>query len=537
MDYKRVLKLHYENGFSGRTIAKNTGEGQKTAINEFLKRFKESEELSWPLSEEVTNEYIEAHLYKKKGNIENEEFYRAFNEEEVHRKLAKKGETLLHRWKLYNAEGESDGKRPLSYRQYCRRYANWLGNKNVTFHIQRYPGVNTELDFAGKVLWLHDRRDPETLTKVTIFVSALSFSDLFYIEGMTCCDIGNWIRVNNNALKYFGGVTQTVTPDNCKVAVTKNKDWIDPSLNPEFQAWAAHNGTVILPAKVKSPRWKPVVEGHVKIVTMHILIEMEEMTFYSLEELNTVLWKKMEQENHVNFSKLSYSRWDLFENEEKEALLPLPETPYEYLERKMVNVNPDFSFVYDSVHYSMPRKYLKKQLEIRAGAAKIYVYNSNGDLIRTHERSYTPKSWVVIPSEMPKEYSDYSYWNVPYFLAKAGNIGLNTRTLIQHVIEKFEYPVQSFRSCFGILRFAEKYGKEALENCCKDALLHGKCSYNYISNTISMYAPLEADKVARMANSLKPVNAEAEVTGTYKDDDSQYSLENLLKRQKEGAFL
>ncbi|MBR6860790.1 MAG: hypothetical protein IKM73_05645, partial [Acidaminococcaceae bacterium] len=64
---------------------------------------------------------------------------------------------------------------PLSYRQYCRRYANWLENKDVTFHIQRYPGVNTELDFAGKLLWLHDRHDPEALTKVTIFVSALSF--------------------------------------------------------------------------------------------------------------------------------------------------------------------------------------------------------------------------------------------------------------------------------------------------------------------------------------------------------------------------
>ena len=124
MDYKRVLKLHFENGYSGRTIAKNTGEGQRTAVNDFLKRFKECEELNWPLSEEVTNEYIEALLYKKRGNIENDEFYRAFSEEEVHRKLAKKGETLLHLWKLYNAEGEVDGKRPLSYRQYCRRYAN-----------------------------------------------------------------------------------------------------------------------------------------------------------------------------------------------------------------------------------------------------------------------------------------------------------------------------------------------------------------------------------------------------------------------------
>ncbi len=35
------------------------------------------------------------------------------------------------------------------------------------------------------------------------------------------------------------------------------------------------------------------------------------------------------------------------------------------------------------------------------------LYNEHGDLVRTHERSYTPKSWVVIPSDMPKEYSDY----------------------------------------------------------------------------------------------------------------------------------
>ena len=257
MDYKRVLKLHFVNGFSSRAISESTKDG-KTTINEFLKRFEESEELTWPLPDEVTNEYIENLLYKKKGNTANDGFYRDFNEEEIHRKLAKKGETLLHLWKLYNAEGEVEGKRPLSYRQFCRRYANWQGNKNVTFHIQRYPGVNTELDYAGKALWLRDIRDPEALTKVTIFVAALSFSDLFYIEGMTCCDIANWIRVNNNALKYFGGVTQTVTPDNCKVAVTRNKDWIDPSLNSEFQAWAAHNGTVVLPAKVRSPAGNPM---------------------------------------------------------------------------------------------------------------------------------------------------------------------------------------------------------------------------------------------------------------------------------------
>ena len=100
MDYKRVLRLHYVNGFSSRAISESTKDG-KTTINEFLKRFRESEVLSWPLSDDVTNEVIERLLYQKPGNITNDEYYRGFNEEEVHRKLAKKGETLLHLWKLY----------------------------------------------------------------------------------------------------------------------------------------------------------------------------------------------------------------------------------------------------------------------------------------------------------------------------------------------------------------------------------------------------------------------------------------------------
>jgi len=135
----------------------------------------------------------------------------------------------------------------------------------------------------------------------------------------------------------------------------------------------------------------------------------------------------------------------------------------------------------------MPRKYLKKTLEIRAGSEKIHVYNKHGDLIHTHDRSYTPKSWVVIPSDMPTEYGEYGYWNKPYFLSKAERIGPNSKILIRNVIEKFDYPVQSFRSCYDILRFAEKYGNPALEECCCEAILYGKCSYTYIASTISLY--------------------------------------------------
>ena len=525
MDYKKVLRLHYINRLSSREIAA-VSDCSKTTINEFLKRFRNCSELTYPLSGDVTNEYIEGLLYKKSGPSADQLLYRDFDKETVHKALARKGETLKHLWQKYNSIGVVDGLKPLSYRQFCRRYTQWLDSKQITFHIQRYPGVNLELDYAGKQLLLHDRHNPALTTKVTIFIAALTYSDYFYAEGMIRCDIRNWIRVNNNALEYFGGITPTVTPDNCKVAVNQNRDWVNPALNPDFQAWAEHNDTVITPAKVNSPKWKPVVEGHVKIVTVHILIDMEDMTFYSLDELNAVLRQKVDEENRANFSKLNYSRYDLFVQEEKEALLPLPPTKFEYLERKKVKVTPDFSFTFDKVHYSMPRKYLKKQLEVRAGEKEIYVYNLNGDLIRTHKRSYTPKAWVIEPSDMPKEYHDYGYWNVPYFQQKASRVGPATRELIDQVIQRFSYPVQSFRSCFGILRFAERYSPEALEDCCHDAILAGRCNYSYVANTITTYCRKEQQ------SEYRPDMSPEVVTGTYKDDDSKYSLSNLLKKQE-----
>ena len=70
MDYKRVLILHFTNGLSSREIAAVTGDG-KTTINDFLKRFRECEDLSYPLSEDVTNEFIAGCLYRKAGNFGN----------------------------------------------------------------------------------------------------------------------------------------------------------------------------------------------------------------------------------------------------------------------------------------------------------------------------------------------------------------------------------------------------------------------------------------------------------------------------------
>ena len=314
LDYKKILGLRYGSNLSGREIAASCGYS-KSAVNEFLKRFRESGQLRMPLGPDVTNEGIEELLYSKRGVKADtvESLYRKPDCEAMHKALAKKGETLKRLWRKYNSIGVVDGRGPYSYRQYCQKYSQWLDEKKISYHIVRHPGVNLELDFAGKVLYLRNSRIPGAREKVTIFVATLSYSKYFYAEGLTCCDSRNWIRVNNNALRFFGGVTQICTPDNAKVAVLKNMDWIDPILNKDFQEWAAHYGTAIMPAVVKGPTFKPNVEASVGFLTTGALMDMDEMTFFSLDALNDVLWQKMDELNSQNFQSRDYSRRDLFE--------------------------------------------------------------------------------------------------------------------------------------------------------------------------------------------------------------------------------
>ena len=127
----------------------------------------------------------------------------------------------------------------------------------------------------------------------------------------------------------------------------------------------------------------------------------------------------------------------------------------------------------------------------------------------------------------------FFYWNVPYFQQKAAQVGPETRMLIDRVIARFAYPVQAFRSCFGILRFAERYSPEALEACCHDAILAGKCNYAYISNTISTY-DRKSDSVQTSLEKKDDWHKPGDpVTGTFKDDDAKYTLKNLLKKQNQ----
>ena len=272
-----------------------------------------------------------------------------------------------------------------------------------------------------------------------------------------------------------------------KQAVIANRDWIAPELNKDYAEWAEHNHTVILPAKVKKPKYKSSVENAVGILEKGFFHDMEEMDYFSLEQFNRDLWKHLDKLNSAPFTKKPHSRryyWD----EERRELMPLPPVPYEYMERRTAKVSSDYHVRFDNAYYSVDRAYLHKEVLIRASAATVKIFSKEGAFICEWPRATAKSQWSTDPNHLPANYRELSEWNGTYFIRKAMTVGPNTEAVIKRILASRKLEVQTYRMCQGVLSFTRKYSKQALEETCAQALELGKVNYTFIKNTIPVVA-------------------------------------------------
>lgn len=428
----------------------------------------------------MTNYAIANHVYgPAKPSHERDAEYALPDFEEIHKAMStRKNMTLVYQWNRYVRKCDEEGSQPYQYRQFCKRYGLWCEEHSQSMHFTAVPGQKMEADFAGKMFQFEDHLTGEQM-EVVVFVAVLPYSQYIYAEGMVSTRETQWIAVNNHALQYFGGVPAVVVCDNCKQAVTANRDWIAPDLNKDYAEWAEHNHTVILPAKVRKPKYKSSVENAVGILEKGIFHDLEDGTFFSLEQFNDALWTLLEKLNNASFKKKEYSRTHYWE-EEREMLQPLPETPYEYMERRIAKVSSDYHIRFDNAYYSVGREYLHKEVLVRASASTVKIYTKEGMLICQWPRAVGRSQWSTDPDHLPTKYQEISEWNGTYFTKKAMTVGENTVEVIQRILASRKFEVQTYRMCQGVLGFARKYGKQVLEETCKQALQYGKVTYTFI---------------------------------------------------------
>lgn len=525
LDYKDIITKRYALGMNGGQIAAALGVS-KSGVNDFLRRFEASEAIRFPLPEGITNYGIAAAVYGEKPGIVGRDYsYEQPDYAAVAREMeSRKDMTLVVQWNRYTRRCRDSALKFYSYRQFCENYAKWCEENRETLHFNAVIGQKMEVDFAGKTFRIVDRLTGEEQS-VVVFVAVLPYSQYIYAEGLLSTKEPQWISANNNALQYFGGVPALVVCDNCKQAVIANRDWIAPELNRDYAEWAEHNHTVILPAKVRKPRYKSSVENAVGILEKGFFLDMEEMHYFSLEQFNRELWRHLEELNRTPFTKKEHDRSYYWE-EERAALMPLPPEPYMYMERRVAKVSADYHVRFDNAYYSVDRAYLHKEVLIRASASVVKIFAKDGTPICEWPRATGKSQWFTDPKHLPENYKEISEWNGTYFTRKALAVGPYTGKVIQQILASRKLEVQTYRMCQGVLSFTRKYSKQVLEETCRQALELGKVHYTFIKNTI----PAVAEAVGAVAFNTA-VN-EQRNRGAFVMDASAKDIETLLSRSQ-----
>jgi hypothetical protein len=247
-----------------------------------------------------------------------------------------------------------------------------------------------------------------------------------------------------NAFNFFGGVTRILVPDNLKTGAIKNTK-SEIVLNKSYQELAEHYGTAILPARVRAPKDKAMVEGTVGTVSTFILAAIRNQQIFSLREINEVICERLHLLNHKAFQKKPGSRATMF-SKERASLLSLPRNEFELAEWKIATVSFNYHVSADGQFYSVPFDYIKRKVDVRVTRHVLEVF-FEGSRICSHVRLYGRQGqYSTQEAHMPPNHQQYVQWNGEHFRKWAAKIGPNTAAVVEGILTTYKVE-QQLRRC------------------------------------------------------------------------------------------
>jgi transposase len=478
-NYREILRLQ-SLGINQTGIAGSCGCSRAT-VRKILNRAKDLEVL-WPLKAETTDLELEKQFFPDKLEPELSRKHPDF--ERIARELMRNGVTLKLLWNEYCEDCRQCNELPLMYSRFCFHYQKYSEKRRATMHIQRRPGEQIEVDWAGDPSCVIDR-DTGEIIPAYIFVGVLSYSLYAYVEAFFAQDMDSWITAHVNMYQFFGGSTRMLVPDNLRTGVD-HSDWYTPVINKTYHEMAVHYDTAVIPARVRKPKDKPNAEGSVKVISTWITAALRNEKFFSLEELNREIRSKLDAYNRRTFQKKEGSRYSIFFEEEKPFLTPLPAASYERATWKQATVQFNYHISVDKMQYSVPYEYIKQKVDVRVTRNVIEVFYNN-TRISSHKRLYgRPGQYSTIEAHMPEEHQKYLKWDRNRFIEWAEKIGVNTVIAIKSILSSYKVEQQGFKSCMGILKLADRHSVDRLEAACKKALSYTPHpSYKSIKNILA----------------------------------------------------
>jgi transposase len=477
---KQLLQLHQQ-GVKKKAIARTLAISKNT-VKEYLNKIAIA---GWVISDLLSLEdpVLEA-MFHAGNPAYSQDRFQALKDELDHyagelsnKKHRVTKELLWQEYRQQNPDGYSRS-------QFCFHLLQHIRAKNPSMVLEHKPADQFFFDFAGRYAEYINAETGEII-KCPLFVCCLPYSGYSFVLALDGQDTENSIYALVQAFDFLGGVPKVLVPDNFKAAVTKASRY-EPEINRIMEDFANHYGTVIVPARVRKPKDKALVENQVRLTYTHVLAPLRHQQFFSLSDMNAALWHQNLRFNQTRMQKRDYSREEKFVAEEKPLLRSLPAEPFEIKHYRTYTVAKN-NFILlgeDNHYYSVPFIHIGQKAKVIYTRSIVQIYCA-GKLVAVHGRDRTASKYTFVKDHLCSHHQHYLERSPEYYIGKASKISDALRQLFVLIFSQDKHPEVLYRSCDGLLNICRKSTDIAdVEKACQIAIGYGIYTYGFVLNIL-----------------------------------------------------
>src|SRR5690606_30728889 len=246
-----------------------------------------------------------------------------------------------------------------------------------------------------------------------------------------------------------------------------------------------HYETTAIPARVRRPKDKALVENQVRLFYTHIHARLRNEKFFSLDSLNEAISEKVHLFNQIRMQKRPYSREEKFLADEKKHLLALPLYDFEITNQAEYTVTPNnhIYLVKDKHHYSVPYTYIGHKVKVLFTRSIVNIYHK-GNKIAEHLRNRRPSGYTTVKEHLCSHHQHYLDRSPEKYIRWAWRHSENFGRFIEAIFAQNKHPEQLYKSCDGIFSIQRRTDDGVFEKAVELALTHKQYHYGFIKNLI-----------------------------------------------------
>ena len=346
--------------------------------------------------------------------------------------------------------------------RFARKWCDFGRSSTTVRRRESAPGEVAEVDFGRLGLFqeLGSRR-PRMLWA---FIMTMGYSRLSCVVPTFTQDLKSVIDCFERAFEFFGGCPRRIVIDNFKAAV-ETADRYTPRLNKTFLEYANYRGFLPDAARPRHPKDKPIIENSVRYARERF---WKGETFIDVDDVwrRSQHWCRDVAGRRIHGTTRAVPI-EIFEKEERAALIALNAPRFDTPQWAQCKVHPDHHIRFQQALYSVPTRWIGCTMDVRGDRSLVRIYN-RGELIKTHPRQ--------MPGTHSTDYTDYPEHQAPFamrwpdfYRKKAQDLGQHAGCFVEKLFEG-EFPWSRLRQAQKLLRLAERYGAERVNQACERAL-------------------------------------------------------------------